>query len=118
MFHHGPRKRRWLIHDKDGHFAAEFHGETSEEADAVAKIWNEHDGSELVMGWDPSPEDSEDSHRGYYRLRLNGSGWRETVCCGWHSMESAARLATKIRNAIVTHGIETVRSILDAVSRK
>lgn len=112
--HHSPTdycsEKRWICHDKDQHLAAEF--ETEDEAKQAVDLWNKHGAEKITMDWKNSEEDADDSDRGTYIIALEGTRYRETIRCGWHSMEAAARRAQALRNALVKHGVKALIDIL------
>lgn len=105
-------KPRWIIHDPNDHFAGEFQEES--EAISACKRWNEHGGNLVVMSWDDAPEGSDDSHRGFYTIRVTGTDFKYVVACGWHSMEAAADMVEKLRDAVAEHGINAGKAFLSA----
>lgn len=94
--------RRWITHDPDDHSAGEFKSES--EAKAACDSWNNNECRVVKMDWKESPEDSDDSHRGTYIITIDGTRYRKTVCCGWHSMEMAAMHIQKLRDACAAIG--------------
>lgn len=101
---------RWITHDPNRSFAGEF--KTEEEAADAIHRWNEHDGAAVVVEWEAPPEDADDSDRGTYTVSVRDTRFRKTVC----SMEEAARVAMKLRDAIAENGIVTMRNVLDSLN--
>lgn len=105
---------RWITHDPNGHFGGQF----EKEGDAIAACdrWNARDGKLVTMDWEDAPEGASDSHRGFYTIRVAGTSFERVVTAGWHSMEAAANMIQKLRDAVAKHGIEAVRDTLMGTS--
>lgn len=115
-FSHSPdslHREQWICHHPNGSLAAEF--DTCQEAVEAMKTWNSiPECAHVTVDWLTSHDDSDDSDRGTYVVRIKNTRFREDVRCGWHSMEASARLQKKLINSIAKHGLEAVKDILFA----
>ena len=101
---------RWISHDVYGDGCCEFM--SGIEARTCVKRWNERGGQFVTCEWIAPQEDSDDSNRGTYIIRLTGTRYEQRIWCGWHSQEVAGEKLKVLRNTLVMHGFETMRDIL------
>lgn len=108
--------RMWVVDGPDGLIAGEF--PTEAEAESAAERWERTAGRAVKMSWTAPPDDAPDSNRGSYVITLEGvPGWRWRDHGGWHAMEQSIAAGQKLYEAIATYGLETVRSLLNALPR-
>jgi hypothetical protein len=110
---HPWEEQRWSAFDPQDEYAGEFPSE--QQAMAAIKRWGDNQGSYVLVAWTRPPEDSDDSNRGTYTIKIKDTNFAKRICSGWGTMEESGRFVSNLRDMIAKHGIEAISEILEAV---
>lgn len=110
---HPWEKQRWSAFDPQDEYAGEFPSE--QQAMAAVKRWGDNKGSHVLVNWVRPAEDSDDSDRGTYVVKIKGTSFTKNIHAGWGTMEAAGRFVSRLRDMVAKHGIEAVSEIAEAL---